>query len=369
MLFRSLRAFSALLLCVSPVAAQSLTPPEIAAQARPAVVLIKASVGGRALGQGSGFIVEPSGLIVSSLHVVSGADAIQVTTASGEVYDNVFFVSADRRKDIVVLKIAGSNLPSLRIGDEQRMAVGERVFVLGHPRGMEGTFSDGLLSAKRVDDGVAFLQITAPISQGSSGGPVLNEQGEVVGIATSIVREGQNLNLAVAARYARGIVAMGERPRPLSEVRTELATTSAPAAPAAPGRSSPPARTGSDELQRWHVEVLVKTLAVDSLMRLAGYRMHGDGFYGMLRRGGRAEHVLTLPAGTYSMVGVCDTDCTDLDLVLYSGSRTVASDLKLDAVPLFDVTVAARTTYRLVVTLPGCTTSSCYYGALIYRRE
>jgi S1-C subfamily serine protease len=372
---RAVPLFAPLLLALvaAPLAAQSLSPQEIASRARPATVLVRASANGQAIGQGSGFLVDPSGVLVSNLHVVEGADAITVTTASGEIYDKVFFVSADRRKDIVVLKIPGIGLPSLRFGDDQGLEVGDRVFVLGNPRGLEGTFSDGMISAKRIEDGVAYLQITAPISSGSSGGPVLNSRGEVVGIATATIRDGQNLNLAVASRYARGMIAMGERPRPLGEARSELARATPAASPPAPARpAGPPRNSGVGtvvaELQTWEREVVLKLLAVDEIYEDdGGWVTHGDALFGMLRRGGRDSQSVTLGPGTYKAVGVCDSDCTDLDLVAYTGSRRLDSDFQTDALPILNFTATARTAVRFEATLPGCRTSSCYYGIRIYR--
>jgi hypothetical protein len=365
--YRILSAVIALFLLPCAVEAQSLTPREIAAQARPAVVLIKAKADGTVLGQGSGFIVDPAGVVVTNLHVIRGADALEVQLATGEVYDNVFFVSSDARRDVAVLKLPATRLPHLRIGDDQVMNVGDAVYVMGNPMGLEGTFSDGLVSARRTEEGVVYLQITAPISRGSSGGPVLNDRAEVVGIATMVMREGQNLNLAVAARYATGMIAMNERPRPLREARTELAA--APSRPASPASAGAPSRSVEERiasLEPWERSVLRQLLRVDSLGRETGFIAFGDVQLGYLRRGRTESETLTLPAGTYVATGVCDDDCDDLDLYVYnSAGRLLDSDLKRDAAPTVGFNLTQRSQIRLVASMASCSAEPCYYGVRV----
>ncbi len=200
------------------VAGRSLSPAEIARRATPAVVQIRAH--GRV---GSGFVVDPSGLIATSLHVVEDATELVVVLADGRTFVRVEVVAFDETNDLVVLAIAASGLPALRLAG-QPIAAGERVVAIGHPQGLENTVSDGLVGAVRKDvTGADVLQITAPISPGSSGGPVLDEHGEVVGVAASTHRIGQNLNFASPVHHLVPLIAARER-RPLSALPSRFAS-------------------------------------------------------------------------------------------------------------------------------------------------
>ncbi len=213
---------ASLALCPAPLLGQGapaatsqvLTPQAIAARATAAVIRIQALDGaGTAVAQGSGFVVLADGTLVTNYHVVEGAEGLRVHLPSGEIYDNVFFVTADPQRDLAVLRVPLDRASVLPLGDDAALAVGERVYAMGAPMGLEGTFSDGLVSAKRTVAGMQLVQITAPISHGSSGGPILNARGEVVAVATLVVEDGQNLNLAVPARYIRPLLTLGGRPQ------------------------------------------------------------------------------------------------------------------------------------------------------------
>jgi hypothetical protein len=142
--------------------------------------------------------------------------SLSVKLASGEIYDVVFFVVADPRRDFAVLRIPADRTPHLNIERSRSASMGDRVYVMGNPLGLEATFSDGLVSSLRVLDGTELVQITAPISAGSSGGPVMNDAGRVIGIATASFEAGQNLNLAVPARYVDALLRVEQRPQPFT---------------------------------------------------------------------------------------------------------------------------------------------------------
>ena len=157
--------------------------------------------------QGSGFIVDPVGLIVTNHHVVRDARSARVKLASGDVYDRVAILAQDERRDIAVLRIAGFDLPTLPMGNSDSLRIGASLVLIGSPLGLENTVSTGVLSGRRQEpEGFELLQITAPASEGSSGGAVLSSRGQVVGIATSQLVSGQNLNFAVPINYARGML-------------------------------------------------------------------------------------------------------------------------------------------------------------------
>lgn len=147
------------------------TITEIAASSGPAVVSLQIrDASGQVRGKASGFIVDPSGVIVTNFHVIQGGHAVEVKLASGEVYDSVGVVDYNARRDIAILKIKATRLPTVKLGDSDQVKEGERVVAIGNPLGLERTVSDGLVSAWRVFEGTRFIQISVPTSPGSSGG-------------------------------------------------------------------------------------------------------------------------------------------------------------------------------------------------------
>jgi hypothetical protein len=116
-------------------------------------------------------------------------------------------VDYDARRDLAILKIKGFNLPVVELGNSDEVAQGARVVVIGNPMGLENSVSDGLWSGARdTGAGYKLQQMTAPISPGSSGGPVFDIRGRVIGVATLSLVEGQNLNFFVPINYARGLI-------------------------------------------------------------------------------------------------------------------------------------------------------------------
>ncbi|MBI4699210.1 MAG: serine protease [Nitrospirae bacterium] len=161
------------------------------------VVVITLDANGKPISQGSGFIVRSDGAVVTNYHVVSNAKDIKVK-AGKKILDVEGLIHAGKENDLVILKAKGERLPVVRIGDIKNANIGEKVYVISSPEGLENTISDGLLSGIReIDEEKKILQITAPVSPGSSGGPVFNKDGEVIGIATFIIKEAQNLNFAM----------------------------------------------------------------------------------------------------------------------------------------------------------------------------
>jgi hypothetical protein len=157
--------------------------------------------------QGSGFLVDSAGRILTNEHVIRGARSIRVKLPSGDVYDAVDILAADERRDIAVIRIAGFNLPALPMGDSDSVRVGAPVVLIGSPLGLENTVTTGIVSARRREaEGYELFQVSAPASRGSSGGPVLSISGRVVGVASSQMQAGQNLNFAVPINYARGLL-------------------------------------------------------------------------------------------------------------------------------------------------------------------
>jgi len=185
----------------------AMTPVEIKRDYGDAVVTITTySAAEDAVGLGSGFIVDPSGVIVTCFHVINGAYPAVIKLLNGASFQDIWVLGCDSAKDVAVIKVTGRNLPSVKLAGTDDVEVGERVIAIGNPRGLENTISDGLLSGVREMDNFNLLQISAPISPGSSGGPVFNSSGRVVGIASATLKEGQNLNFCVPIGYARQFV-------------------------------------------------------------------------------------------------------------------------------------------------------------------
>jgi S1-C subfamily serine protease len=179
---------------------------ELSAMATAAVVLIEVDIGKKSR-QGSGFIVTQDGVILTNHHVIRDATNATVRLASGDVYDRVSVMATDERRDLAVLKVSGFSLPTLGLGNSDSVHIGMDVVAIGSPMGLENTVSTGIVSGRRTEPrGFRLIQISAPASTGSSGGPVLNREGRVIGIAASQFRSGQNLNFAVPINYARGML-------------------------------------------------------------------------------------------------------------------------------------------------------------------
>jgi hypothetical protein len=174
--------------------APPLTPQQIAARAMPSVVRIEVPGG-----LGSGFVVRSDGRIVTNLHVVAGAREATVVFSDGRKLGGVEILEVSDAYDLALLKVPADKLPALPLGDSSRVQVGQHVVAIGNPLGLSNTVSDGLVSALRpIGAQVSLLQLSAPISPGSSGGPIIDERGQVVGVSTLMITRGQNLNFGVA---------------------------------------------------------------------------------------------------------------------------------------------------------------------------
>jgi serine protease Do len=138
-------------------------------------------------GVGSGFILTPDGYVMTNAHVVEGADEVVVTLPDKREF-KAKIVGSDKRTDVAVVKIDATGLPAVRVGDPNRLKVGEWVMAIGSPFGLENTVTAGIVSAKGRDTGdyLPFIQTDVAINPGNSGGPLINMRGEVVGINSQI---------------------------------------------------------------------------------------------------------------------------------------------------------------------------------------
>jgi len=178
----------------------------------PSVVLILVGRGGeQATAVGSGVIVKSNGILLTALHLVRGVDAVQVRLRNGEIYDRAELIGTDERRDIAALHIPASGLIPVSVGKTEEAKPGQPVMVVANPMGLAWSASAGVLSAERLADdipaagiGYRLLQFTAPVSRGSSGGALVDEQGRALGIVIG-TRGGQNLNFAVPLESVLGL--------------------------------------------------------------------------------------------------------------------------------------------------------------------
>jgi S1-C subfamily serine protease len=209
---------AAMLLRCGLAAAMDL--PELNDRTKPAVVTITVYDRSRhKLGTGTGFFVSSDGRLVTNVHVIEHASRATATLENGKTVDIAGVIAQDPDADIAVLKAIGDGYPALVLGDTKTLVQGQEIVVVGAPMGLSGSISTGIVAAIRehgaaVEEerrglagvGAWQIQITAPISPGSSGSPVLTRDGRVVAVAVGINTAGENLNFAVRIENARALL-------------------------------------------------------------------------------------------------------------------------------------------------------------------
>ncbi len=172
-------------------------------------------------GQGSGFITDRNGLILTNAHVVSGANEVTVTLRDGRIFTGEVR-GIDEPSDLAVVKINGSNLPVAPLGSSAEVQVGDWAIAVGNPLGLDNTVTLGIISTLNrtssqvgiADKRLDFLQTDAAINPGNSGGPLVNQRGEVIGINTAIRADAQGIGFAIPidkAKQIKDILARGEK--------------------------------------------------------------------------------------------------------------------------------------------------------------
>ena len=194
-----------------------LTGREISQMAFPAMVtLVMQGKNGHTVSLGSGFFVAPR-LVATNFHVVKGTTSgIAERIGKKESLSVLGFVAVDAINDLAILEVNDSSSATLSITNSSSVSIGDTIYAIGSPEGFEGTFSQGVVSGVRERRGERLLQISAPISPGSSGGPILDQSARVVGISVLIYREGQNLNFAIPSDYLSKLLAHISALQPLS---------------------------------------------------------------------------------------------------------------------------------------------------------
>jgi S1-C subfamily serine protease len=197
---------------------------DLAAKAKPSVVLLQISdASGQKVGSGTGFFVSADGRIVTNHHVIDGAAKVTASLADGRKIDAVGYLASDPEKDLAIVKIPGDGYPALTLGESKGLRMGDEVVVIGSPLGLSSTLSVGIVSAIRSakeqlfdqDDpraketskiGSWGIQVTAAISPGSSGSPIMTTSGEVVAVAVGRLVGGESLNFGIAIEEAKALL-------------------------------------------------------------------------------------------------------------------------------------------------------------------
>ena len=186
------------------------------------VVVISYDNNGQIVSQGSGFIVNREGMIVTNYHVIADAAKVKVKLniktlpVKGMIYSDI-------DNDIAILKIESKQHAKVKLSDSDKVKVGEKIYVIGSPHGLENTISEGIVSGiRKISVNQSVIQISAPISPGSSGSPVMNENGEAIGIAAFIIKEAQNISFAIPINLIQPAITKTKiKPLPKASLKTD----------------------------------------------------------------------------------------------------------------------------------------------------
>jgi len=197
-------------LLISFFAASAILSPRQGADAAtlyknalPSIARIEVQKAGGAT-QGTAFLAIKDGLAVTCWHVVRNAESAKVRFSNGEEFDVSGLIDKDEKRDVALIRVKVADRPFLAFakGDPE---VGAKAYAIGSPEGLDFSISDGVISQIRDEEGMKVYQFSCPVSHGSSGGPLLNEKGEVLGLVAKGLKEGQNLNFAAPITYVKGL--------------------------------------------------------------------------------------------------------------------------------------------------------------------
>ena len=206
--------------CWAESSPAELPPAELYQRSLPAVITVRVTTKDGSQRFGSGFLAIKEGIAVTAWHVVRDAKSVVARFADGEEFDVSGLVDKDEKRDVALIRVKVAGRPALTMVPTDP-AVGARAYVIGAPKGLEFSLSDGLVSQVRTQEGVRIYQFTCPASTGNSGGPLLGADGRVLGVVSFQARDGQNLNFAMPATYALGLDASLPT-QPWDQIRTPV---------------------------------------------------------------------------------------------------------------------------------------------------
>lgn len=204
----------------APQPASGLTNEELAAKAKRSLVFIRSTDRtGSELGLGAGFIIDASGLIVTARHVIGDGRDFAVELHGGQVVPVTEVYASSNQMDLAIIRITAKDLVALPLSEDEETAQGRDVVALGHPRGLRNSLESGIVSGHQEIDGIRMLQLAMSIEPGNSGGPVLDRQGNVVGIVTMKSTIANNVGFALPVKLLRDLQA-DPNPIPMSRWKT-----------------------------------------------------------------------------------------------------------------------------------------------------
>ena len=213
--FLNFTAWGLFLFCITTVVSAQ-TAAQIAEKALAATVYLEMTDrDGQTLGFGSGFFVEHN-QVATNFQLIEGAAKGTATQVGKTTKYTIEGISAtDEQNDLAILEIKGSEVEPLPLGDSDTVKTGEMVHLAGNPQGLEGSFSNDTISSVREKDAQKRFQMTALIAPGNSGGPVLNEKGEAIGVSFMVLEGGQNLNVVIPSNDLKELLARSGGAKPL----------------------------------------------------------------------------------------------------------------------------------------------------------
>lgn len=217
-----LLALSSLLFLNTFIYTQEFSISGIVEKASPSIVqIIIYDITGTERTQGTAFFIAP-GKILTNSHIVEDAYSAEIYSEI-EYYNQIIILKIDKEVDLALLDVEVHGEAFLTLEENQEIRPGQRIITIGNPMGLEKTISDGLVSAMRgIPGGIQIIQISAPISPGSSGGPLLNMDGHVIGVTSAMLSEGQNLNFAIGIETINNFLNSPDNPQILHEARSRV---------------------------------------------------------------------------------------------------------------------------------------------------
>jgi hypothetical protein len=216
---------SILAVLMSSSAAQESVADLVKKSSDAVVLIVISNSAGQETALGSGFLVAADGEIVTNYHVIRDAHSAIVKLSNGAFFPVDGILAFDPNKDLAIIKVNGKNLPFLQLGDIDNLHVGDHVVAIGSPLGLEGTVSDGIVSALRDVANMKWIQTTSPVSHGNSGGPLLDMNNHVIGVITWGVNldMGQNLNFASPCNGVQDLLTIAhQQTKPMRSVATKV---------------------------------------------------------------------------------------------------------------------------------------------------